>query len=204
MQSIKSKKTLVFIGLAAAVLTFAGSVAYNNDLMVFENDFGLTADISEFSETFESPSNWAPCTETPKTAIATNRGTGNRYVRMKIDQYWRTANSTTPDSDHTTTDLSLTWEDDSETKSYAVLNLQNQDDWYYENGWYYYLTPVASGASTNSLLKSVTFNCDVNTVQSVDYSDDGKSAESTPTAYAGAKFHAYITFQMSQEPFEGD
>ena len=58
--------------------------------------------------------------------------------------------------------------------------------------------------STLSLLESVTFNCEVNTAGEVRYSVDGKSSESIPTEYGGAKYHLYITFQMSAEEWPND
>lgn len=203
MKSIKNKKTLIFAVAAVAVLGIAGTVAYNTDLMTFNNIFTLGDDHSEFSDTFESPMNWTPCTTTPKTAIATNKNAGNRYVRMKINEYWRTANTTTSEDDHITSDLALTWLDDQTTKSYAIINMQNTDKWELRNdGWYYYKTALAQNESTASLLESVTFNCEVNTAGAVTYSADGKSASSTPTAYGGAKYHVYITFEMSQQAWE--
>lgn len=203
MKMIKSKKTLIAIGALSAVLVFVGTIAYNQDSMQFANNFTLDADISEFSDTFESPTNWTPCTETPKTAIATNKAKTVRYVRMKINEYWRTANTTTPDSDYETTDLSLTWNDGDTTKSYAIINKQNEDKWELKaDGWYYYKTALAENESTDSLLESVTFNCEVNTAGEVTYSADGKTGQSNPTAYGGAKYHVYVTFQMSPVPFE--
>ena len=202
MKQVKNKKTLLAIGALSAVLVFVGTAAYNRDSMNFTNDFQLATDVSEFSDTFESPTNWTPCTETPKTAIATNKSSSARYVRMKISEYWRTANTTTPDGDHETTDLPLTWNDSGATKSYAIINKQNEDKWMLsEDGWYYYESTLAENESTDSLLESVTFNCEVNTVGQVTYSADGKSAYSTPTAYGGAKYHVYVTFQMSPVPF---
>lgn len=203
MKSLKNKKTLFFALAAVSVLGIAGTIAYNSDTMVFRNLFTLSDDASEFSDTFESPANWTPCTTTPKTAVATNKSTSNRYVRMKINEYWRTANSTTSVDDHVTTDLPLTWTDDTTTKSYAILNLQNTDKWELKaDGWYYYKTPLASNETTASLLQSATFNCEVNTAGAVTYSADGKVANSTPTAYGGAKYHVYVTFQMSQQAWE--
>jgi len=203
MKRFNNKKTLIFAVAAVAVLGIAGTVAYNTDTMVFNNLFHLGDDASEFSDTFESPSSWTPCTTTPKTAIATNKSNSNRYVRMKINQYWRTANTTTPETDYTTTDLPLTWTDGDDVKSYAIINMQNTDKWELKaDGWYYYKTPLAANQSTDSLLQSVTFNCEVNTAGEVTYSNNGLTAQSTPTAYGGAKFHVYVTFQMSQQAWE--
>jgi alternate signal-mediated exported protein len=201
MKRFKNKKSLAIAGVAVAILAIAGTIAYNQDSMFFANLFHVGSDMSEFTEVFESPDNWSPCTETPKTAIATNKNSTPRYVRMKITEYWRTANSTTPESDHETTDLPLTWNDEGTEKHYAVINTQNDEKWSLAgDGWYYYDHALTENESTLSLLKSVTFNCEVNTVGEFRYSVDGKSGESVPNEYAGAKYHLYITFQMSAEP----
>ena len=201
MKQLKNKKTILFAGLSAFILVFVGSLAYNKDLFSFANLFHLGGDVVEFVETFDSPDNWTPCTTTPKTAIATNKNNSPRYVRMKINEYWRTSDTTTPESDHETSDLPLTWDDNGTEKHYAVINTQNDDKWELKSdGWYYYKTTLGQDESTLSLLESVTFNCEVNTAGEVRYSVDGKSSESIPTEYGGAKYHLYITFQMSAEP----
>ena len=201
MKRFKNKKTLAIAGVAVAVLAIAGTIAYNQDSMFFANLFHIGADYAEFSDTFESPENWTPCTETPKTAIATNKSDAPRYVRMKIEEYWRAGDTTTPESDHETTDLPLTWNDNGTEKHYAIINTQNDDQWSLANdGWYYYDHALVKDESTLSLLKSVTFNCEVNTVGEMRYSADGKSGESIPSEYGGAKYHIYVTFQMSSEP----
>ena len=205
MKQLKNKKTILFVGLSAFILVFVGSLAYNKDLFSFANLFHLGGDVVEFVETFDSPDNWTPCTTTPKTAIATNKNNSPRYVRMKINEYWRTSDTTTPESDHETSDLPLTWDDNGTEKHYAVINTQNDDKWELKSdGWYYYKTTLGQDESTLSLLESVTFNCEVNTAGEVRYSVDGKSSESIPTEYGGAKYHLYITFQMSAEEWPND
>ena len=198
--SLKKKRALAIAGVALLGLTVVGTIAYNQDNMFFANLFRLPGDVVEFSETFDSPDDWQPCQEIPKTAIATNRNATPRYVRMKINEYWRTKNTQTPITDHETTDLSLTWDDNGTTKHYAVINTQNDDEWELKSdGWYYYKTAIGQDESTDSLLESVTFNCEVNTAGEIRYSADGLSAESTPTEYADANYHLYITFQISDE-----
>jgi hypothetical protein len=120
---------------------------------------------------------------------------------MKINEYWRTENTQTPTSDHETTDLPLSWTEGGVTKRYTTINTQNDDKWDLKNdGWYYYKTPLGKDETTDSLLASVTFNCEVNTVGEVRYSLDGTSGESIPNDYANANYHVFITFQMSDEP----
>ena len=190
-----------------AIFALVGTtIAYYSDSAHFSNDFTLAADTVEFVDTFKSPDNWSPCDETPKTAVATNKNDEERYVRMKIQDYWRENGSQTSTDDHETSDLPKTWTDDqNQTHNYADINYQNQSDWAYaQDGWYYYRTSLAKNETTHSLLKSVTFNCEVNLVGETRYSADGKTAESVPTDYADANYHVYVTFEMSNREWEYD
>ena len=198
--SLKKKRTLAIAGVSVLCLVVVGTIAFNQDSIFFNNLFKLADDNVEFVETFDSPDDWQPCQEIDKTAVARNKNTTPRYVRMKINEYWRTKNSQTPASDHETSDLPLTWDDSGTTKNYAIINTQNDDKWELKrDGWYYYKTTLAQNESTLSLLKSVTFNCEVNTAGEIRYSADGKAGESVPTEYSEATYHLYITFQMSDE-----
>ena len=199
MKEMKGKKRLVFSAIAIiAILALGGTIAFLSSNVTFQNLFHVADDVAEFSETFESPMNWTPCTETPKVATATNKNSTPRYVRMKINEYWRTKNTTISENDHETSDLSLTWTNDTGTHNYAVINTQNESKWELRSdGWYYYKTALGENQTTDSLLKSVTLNCDVNLVTGVTYSDSGSVGQSNPSDYAEAIYHIYVTFQMS-------
>ena len=200
--SLKKKRTLAVAGVALLCLTVVGTIAYNQNSTFFNNIFGLGADTMEFVETFDSPQSWQPCDEEPKTAIATNKNATPRYVRMKINEYWRVKDSQTPASDHTTTDLPLTWTENNVTKHYAIINTQNDSAWTLKgDGWYYYNTALQQNESTLSLLESVTFNCEVNTAGEVRYSSGGLISETVPSDYAEATYHLYITFQAQDEEY---
>lgn len=199
---IERKRVLVIAGLAVVACLIGGTIAYFSDSLSFDNKFTLGEDQVEFSETFDSPQNWLPCQEEVKTAIATNKSSSPRYVRMKINEYWREKDSQTPASDHTTTDLPLTWTEGGVEKSYAVINTQNDNKWELKSdGWYYYKTTLAENESTDSLLRSVTFNCDAKLIDGVSYSNNGLVGTTVPSAYAEAQYHMYITFQMSDTEF---
>ncbi|MBR3322502.1 BsaA family SipW-dependent biofilm matrix protein [Candidatus Saccharibacteria bacterium] len=200
---IKQKRVLIVACLAVISCVIGGTIAYFSDRLTFDNKFSLADDNVEFSETFDSPQNWMPCQEEMKTAVATNKSATNRYVRMKLNEYWRVKNSQTPATDHTTSDLPLTWTEGGVTKNYAVIKMQNQDKWELKSdGWYYYKTPLAQNASTDSLLESVTLNCDAQLIDGVSYSADGKEGTTIPSDYAEATYHLYITFQMSDTEYQ--
>lgn len=202
---MKKKRAIIAAVAAVAVLGIGGTIAYNQDRMVFDNIFNLGDDVIEYTEHFESPSNWQPCQEVAKDVIATNKNETPRYVRMKIDKYWRTSNTTTPASDHATTDLPLTWTDSGGVEhEYAIINMQNTNDWIYRDGWYYYKNAINKNVSTNSLLESVTLNCDANFASQVTYSADGKTGQTVLSDYSGATFHVYVTVQTSTERYLND
>ena len=202
-KSIKQKKAIVFAVLAVAILGIGLTIAYNQDMLSFNNLFHLSGAIgSEFVDTFESPSNWQTCQTVPKTVTAKNSSDDGALVRMKIDEYWRlnSGSTVTDPTDHTTSDLPLTWTDENQQEhEYAIINFQNQNDWEERNndGWYYYKTALNHDQTTKSLLDSVTFNCDANLAAGMGYSADGKTATTVLSPYANATFHVYVTVQMS-------
>jgi hypothetical protein len=127
---------------------------------------------------------------------------------MKLDEYWRLAQSQVVDpDDHTTTELPLTWNDGGTTKSYAVINTQNDAKWELKSdGWYYYTDELEENDSTLSLLESVTLNCDAKLVENgvATATQGGQVGQSTPTAYAGATYHLYVTMQLSDTEWPDD
>ncbi len=201
-------RILPVVTLVGILALIGATIAFYGDSAIFNNSFTLQGETEEatFVDTFESPENWSPCDETPKTAVATNKNTTPRYVRMKINDYWRENGSQTDPDDHETSDLPKTWTDsDNITHSYTTINYQNREDWdLSSDGWYYFNTALGQNESTSSLLESVTFNCEVNLAGETRYSADGKTAESTPTAYADAQYHVYVTFEMSDVEWQHD
>lgn len=201
-------RILPIVTLVGILTVIGATIAFYGDSAIFNNSFTLQGETEEatFVDTFKSPENWSPCDETPKTAVATNKNTTPRYVRMKINDYWRENGSQTDPDDHETSDLPKTWTDsDNITHSYTTINYQNREDWdLSSDGWYYFNTALGQNESTSSLLESVTFNCEVNLAGETRYSVDGKTAESTPTAYADAQYHVYVTFEMSDNEWEHD
>lgn len=201
LKSTKQKKAIIAAVVAVVALGVGITIAFNRDLISFNNLFTLPADIgAEFIETFESPSNWMPGDVTPLEAIAKNKTDDTAYVRMKINQYWRTADSQTSPDDHTTSDLPLTWTDtNSQVHEYATITYKNLSDWELRaDGWYYYKTALATDAVTSSMLESVTFNDGINLANGMSYSNDGHTATTVMSDYANATFHVYITFQLAR------
>ena len=194
--SLKNKRKLAIAGIGFVVIAIGGTIAYNQTVAIFNNKFKLGADNIEAVDIVPPVDDWQPCQEYPKTATVTNNNDTPRYVRTKIVDYWRVQNS--QQTDHETSDLAMTWTDDSGTHSYAFYNLQNQDKWELKSdGYYYYYQPLAAGATTESLIKSAEFNCDANLASEMTYSQDGHVAENTQSNYSDSEYHVYVIFETS-------
>ncbi len=198
--SLKKKRALAIAGVSAAILAVGGTIAYNQTVAVFNNKFNLVGDNIKAIDIVPPVDDWQPCEEYPKTAVVKNENDTPRYVRMKINDYWRVKNST--QTDHETSDLPMTWTDGTGTHKYAFYNTQNDDKWSLESdGYYYYYQPLAGGATTESLLKSAKFNCDANLAGEMTYSQDGHVAENSQSNYSDSEYHIYVIFETSDVPF---
>lgn len=187
---MKKKRIIVIAALALLIALVGGTVAFYSDSLFFQNNFKLAGDNIEYTETFESPNNWKSCDETAKTFVITNKSATTVAARFKIAEYWKAAGSTSTDQ---ASELSLTYQG----QKVAIINFQNEDDWERDGDWYVYKYPLGENQSTSSLLKSVTFNCDINFAGNVSYSADGKSGTTNTTDYQNAKYHLFITAQTA-------
>lgn len=144
---MKNKKALIAILAVALIAAIGGSFAYFRYTQTFNNEFHLGGQEVKYIETFNSPASWTPCTETQKTLIVTNNSTSAINARVKISESWtKTAGGSLP--------LKVNGQ------NMAVINLQNTNDWVLKSdGYYYYKNAINPNASSNSFIKSVTFNC---------------------------------------------
>ena len=98
----------------------------------FENIFSAGIYKTVTREVFQSPTNWTPGDETPKTITTKNEGTIPVRVRVKLDESWTSRNNET---------LSLEYNNE----KVAIINLDNQNDWLYKDEYYYYTKELAPG-----------------------------------------------------------
>lgn len=182
----KKKRALIAILALIAVGLVAGTIAYNNDRSIFANIFGVSDFKTEFIEIFDSPDNWQPCDEIPKTVIAKNDSGVKVNVRLSYEEFWKAKNG---DS------LPLT----RNGVKLAIINFQNEDDWELRSdGWYYFKAGLAPGGSTNSLFKSVKLDCSANFggENICTETETGKICQKEADEYADAGYHLKITVQM--------
>jgi alternate signal-mediated exported protein len=188
---MKNKKPIIAGVAAIGVLLIGCTAAYFTDEWSKDNHFQLGDSDTEFIETFDSPTNWKSCDVTPKELVIKNKSGAPVTARFKMEEYWKVNGST---SEGKISDLSL----DYQGERVAIINFKNEDKWELRDGWYTYKTVLQPGDSTDSLLESVTFNCNQNFSGATTYSDDHKTGTTQTTDYQNARYHLFITAQTNQ------
>lgn len=185
----RKKRTVLAVSAVGVLLLVGVTIAVSHDRAFFANLFKLGYYQTEFIETFDSPEDWAPCDETPKTVIAKNDSDTKIYVRLKYDEYWRAKDGVT--------DLPLT----KDGITLAEIIFQNETDWNLRDGWYYYKTPLNPGESTSSLFKAVKLSCnaDFGTDNVCHDTASGQVCEKPADQYEEARYHLFVTVQTISE-----
>jgi alternate signal-mediated exported protein len=190
-----NKKPLIALVLIAVVGLVGTTFAYFTSSNTFENIFKTKTYQTKVVETFTSPSDWTPGTTTTKTLKITNEGTAPVAVRVKIDESWVDSNNKT---------LSLT---DKNGTTVAVINymdgLANTWDCTTKTGYCYLKASLAAGDSlTDTLIKSVTFNKDVDLEVATSCTNNtdgsGKTCTNTTNGYAGGTYTLKLTVETIQ------
>ena len=185
---MKNKKTIIALGALAVVGLVAGTIAYFTSEVSFDNVFSTAIYKTKSTEVFESPDNWVPGQEVPKTVITENQGTVPVAVRVKTTETWKDERGNTIDpSVISTIENSL-----ESPKKIAILNLDNTDDWTYDSATnaYYFHRALAKADTTgedpvydktNSFLKSVTLNPSLPVTQDCTTNTDDETHTITKT-----------------------
>ena len=174
-KSMKNTKALVGIAALALIALVGGTFAYFRMTWEKENSFGVADYTTTISETFTSPAEWTPCTETPKIVNVVNAGNVAVAARIKIaEQRWDKLDD---ERENVTGTLPLT----ANSQDMAVLGLVNTSDWVLgSDGYYYYQSDIAAGETSSNFIESVTFNCEAN------------------TDYAAARYHLVLQVETIQ------
>ena len=147
---MKNKKSLIAIIAVLLVAVVGVTFAYFQSSVSFENLFTTGTYKVVTTETFESPSNWAPGEEIPKTITSTNEGTIPAAVRVSYTEQWLDE-----DNQDITSQVA---------NGTAIINLDNTNEWTKEGNYYYYNYILEPEDTTSSFMKSVTLNPDLNGV----------------------------------------
>ena len=185
---MKRKKSLIAIITLLLVVAVGTTFAYYTSSAVFTNIFNTGTYRVVTTEVFESPSNWAPGEEIPKTITSTNEGTIPAAVRVSFTEQWLDKNN----QDITSTISS----------GVVTINLDHTNYWIKEGNYYYYKYILDPGQTTKSFIKSVTLNPQIgsgNGEMQCTTSQDGLTQDCVATNSAlGAKYVLTITKETVQ------
>ena len=182
---MKKKKTLVAIIALLLVVVVGATFAYFQTSASFENVFNTGTYKLVTTEVFESPDNWKPGDEIPKTITTKNEGTIDAAVRVSYTEQWLDEN----DQDITS----------QVAVGAAIINLDNTNKWTKEGNYYYYNYILKPNDTTSSFMKSVTLNPNIGSDVTCTTSQDGltKTCESSNPAL-GAKYILTLTKETVQ------
>ena len=163
---MKNKKPIIALGALAVVGLIAGTIAYFTSEATFDNVFTTAVYKTKSEETFNSPDNWTPGQEVPKTVVTENQGTIPVAVRVSTAESWKNEQGGTID---VATIGNIEAALPGTPKKIAIINLDNTSDWAYdaETEAYYYKRALAAANTTgstpvydktSSFIKSVTLN----------------------------------------------
>ena len=190
MTKIKNKKVIIIILLVIIVLGIGGVFAYYSSSNSFENTFSTQVFKTIATEEFESPTNWKPGDVTPKTIKVKNDGEVDAYARVCVSDSWTSKNNST-----------LSNHSDDLNEDIAILVLDNENDWTYLDGCYYYNSILAPNEETNSPISAVKFNEKYtgDVVCTNDNATKTITCESANNSYAGATYKLTLTVDTIQD-----
>ena len=179
--------TLLLVGLCFVI---GGTIAYYTSSDTFNNEFDTGTYKIETQEAFVSPDNWTPGTTTPKTVIATNKGSTDAVVRIKLTPSWVDANGDP---------LDLV---DSHDNEAAIINFSNtlSSHWIYDDGYYYYKKALQPNDSSPTLIDSVTFNPEVEfgSTKNCETVNGVTTCTTEINDYAGGKYTLEVVVETAQ------
>ena len=182
---VKNKKSILFLFGLSLIFIVIGVIAYFSNSEIMQNRFISGTYKTVTRETFTSPTNWIPGQETEKSIVTKNEGTIPVRVRVKLDESWTSKNNDPLDLEYN-------------GEKAAIINFDNESDWLKKGDYYYYLEELAPGDETSSLIKSVTYNSNVEPDILCTTSNNVYTCESTGDGYDGATYQLDITIETVQ------
>ena len=181
---LKNKKTIVAVTAVLLVVVVGATFAYFQSSASFENLFTAGTYKVVTREVFESPDNWAPGEEIPKTITSTNEGTIPAAVRVSYTEQWLDEN----DNDITSQVANGT----------VIINLDNTSDWTNEGNYYYYNYILEPQDTTTSFIKSVTLNPNLNGITCTPSNDGSTQTCTSNNPILGGTYKLIITKETVQ------
>lgn len=165
---MKMNKKAAALGGLAALVAVGGTWAYFNQTAAITNPFSTGSYGGSIVESF-NPSdgdNWQPGATVDKEVVAENTGNSPLLVRVKMAEKWSRENNTlieiASEKQPDFTEVKQASEKDGLVEGDQTVvhkNLSNNGVWEQaDDGYWYYKGQLAPGATTGSLLESVTLD----------------------------------------------
>ena len=165
---MKMNKKAAALGGLAALVAVGGTWAYFNQTAAITNPFSTGSYGGSIVESF-NPSdgdNWQPGATVNKEVVAENTGNSPLLVRVKMAEKWSRENNTlieiASEKQPDFTEVKQAHDKDGLVEGDQTVvhkNLAANDAWTQaDDGYWYYKGQLAPGATTDSLLESVTLD----------------------------------------------
>ncbi len=188
----RSLKPLLFIILSLLVIGVGGTIAYYSSSAIFDNKFKTLPYSMQYTEQFESPSDWIPGTTTDKKVYINNLSEVPVVGRVSYEAFWN-------DKDGNTLPLIL-----SDGSDVAIINFTETDKWFNVGNYYYYYKVIgANESSENSFIESVTFNENVVNSKNCTTNNNIYICEATGASYDGATYTLNVKIETIQSEAVG-
>ena len=181
---MKNKKTIVAVAAILLIAVVGATLAYFQSSASFENVFNTGTYKVVTTEVFESPTNWKPGEEIPKTITSTNEGTIPAAVRVSYTEQWL---------DEKNNDITS-----QVANGTVIINLDNTSDWTNEGNYYYYNYILEPQQSTTSFIKSVTLNPNLNGITCTPSNDGSTQTCTSNNPILGGTYKLTITKETVQ------
>ena len=191
---IKNKRSLIAVAIILGLVAIGGVIAYHTSQGLFINDFHAAETNWSAIDEFVSPNDWKHCDRTPKIIKAKNNSGSPVSIRIKLEEYWKKAGSTSTNHE---TELPLTLNGTKLT----YYNLNQSNEWAAEEGgWYRYVRPLEANEETTPLITYVDFSCEAEQIfENTDCETVNNQTVCTKNQndYNNAKYHLYATIQST-------
>ena len=181
---LKNNRAFLAIIFLLFIVLIGTTFAYFQSSTNFINEFNYGIYDVYTTEVFESPDNWKPGEEIPKTITTKNEGTIDAAVRVSYTEKWEDSegNDITNSIDEGT----------------AIINLDNTNEWTKEGNYYYYNYILKPNDETSSFIKSVTLNPNLNGVSCTPSNDGLAQTCEASNPVLGATYKLTITKETVQ------
>ena len=184
---MKNKKTIIAIISLACIALVGTTFAYFQTSSLFTNLFNTATYKVVTTEVFESPNNWIPGQEIPKTIVSKNEGSIPAAIRVSYTEQW-IQNVGGVETDVT----------DQIDEGTAIIKFANTHQWIKEGNHYYYKYILNPNQITSSFIESVTLNSDLGSMNCTSNQSGTSQVCETSSAAIGATYKLTITKESIQ------